>query len=94
MNNENQTITVKEIVCTNIQEGVEIPTIIKRVKKKIPKSQVNAAQIKFYVNFLFRNEIIDLEQKTQYVGKRGRPQVIIHKIEKRATVSDRLNSLG
>jgi len=94
MSNKSPTITVKEIVCKGIQEGDEIPTIIKRVKNRIPHSRVNEGQIKFYVNYLFINEIIDMEQKAQYVGGRGRPKVIIQKIKKKITVADKLKSLG
>ena len=94
MSNKGQPITVKEIVCENIQKGIEVPTIVKRVKNRIPDSRINAAQIKFYVNYLFKHGIIDTEQKAQYVGKRGRPEVIIKKIEKRITITDKLKSIG
>ncbi len=87
-------ITVKEIICENIQRGVEIPTIIKRVKKKLPLSKVNAGQVKFYANYLFNLEIISLEQKAKYVGKRGRPKVIIYKLENENTITNKLKSLG
>ena len=82
MTNKNLKITVKEIVCRNIQEGTEISLIIKRVKNKLPHSKVNAGQIKFYVNYLFIKGIIDIEQKRQYVGKVGRPSVVEKKIKK------------
>ncbi len=94
MSNENQLFTVKEIVCVNIQKGIEVPAIIKRVKSKLPQSKINAAQVKFYVNFLFKNGIIDMEQKSQYVGKRGRPEIIIKKIERKTTISEKLKSTG
>ena len=91
MSTKKAPVTVKAIICRGIQEELEISAIVKRVRAKIPESRVNKGQINVYVNFLFKQGIIDAEHKAKYVGKRGRPEVIIEKLE-RPTITEKLIS--
>lgn len=69
-----------------IREGIEsqrtFAAIVKRVLAKIPKSKVNEAHIKRYVNVLYRDGTINDVQKAKYVGNRGRPSLKKKQVKK------------